>query len=190
MLNSVPRSSCWQHSRCSPASCTRRWSRWVPACSFRRQAEGSLIRDGAAIAAPRSSGSRSVAPAISGAARRPPAPAYNAAAFLRIQPRPQQPGAGPGGGRSRRRTPCRRSDEHGTDARGPRHRLGQRPRSRSHAGGGGVPGRARRARPAGCPEAQVQQLVAAHTEGRTFGILGEPRVNVVLLNLALDQAQR
>ncbi|MBK7857813.1 MAG: K(+)-transporting ATPase subunit C [Archangiaceae bacterium] len=37
-------------------------------------------------------------------------------------------------------------------------------------------------------EDQVRQQVAAHTAGRTLGIFGEPRVNVLELNLALDRA--
>ncbi|KQP47572.1 potassium-transporting ATPase subunit KdpC [Pseudorhodoferax sp. Leaf274] len=46
------------------------------------------------------------------------------------------------------------------------------------------------ARLRGLPPAQVQQLVARHTDARLWGLLGEPRVNVLALNLALDGAAR
>ena len=41
-------------------------------------------------------------------------------------------------------------------------------------------------RHATCDRARVRELIAEHTTGRTFGLLGEPRVNVLTLNLALD----
>jgi K+-transporting ATPase ATPase C chain len=36
-------------------------------------------------------------------------------------------------------------------------------------------------------EDRIRQLVAEHTQGRLLGLLGEPRVNILQLNLALDQ---
>jgi K+-transporting ATPase ATPase C chain len=43
------------------------------------------------------------------------------------------------------------------------------------------------ARERGMSEDELRQIVSTHTEGRQFGFLGEPRVNVLELNLALDE---
>jgi K+-transporting ATPase ATPase C chain len=45
------------------------------------------------------------------------------------------------------------------------------------------------ARYRGLSETQVSELVRQYTEGRQFGILGEPRVNVLKLNVALDSLE-
>jgi K+-transporting ATPase ATPase C chain len=42
----------------------------------------------------------------------------------------------------------------------------------------------------GLSGAQVNQLIQQHTTGRTLGLLGEPRVNVLELNLALDNLSK
>jgi K+-transporting ATPase ATPase C chain len=46
------------------------------------------------------------------------------------------------------------------------------------------------ARARNLPPSELEALVARYTEGRTLGLFGEPRVNVLRLNLALDGAQR
>ena len=46
------------------------------------------------------------------------------------------------------------------------------------------------ARARGLSEGEVKKLVKLHAQGRFLGMIGEPRVNVLMLNLALDGASR
>jgi K+-transporting ATPase ATPase C chain len=45
------------------------------------------------------------------------------------------------------------------------------------------------ARERGMSEPELRAIVARHTEGRQFGFLGEPRVNILELNMELDATQ-
>lgn len=154
---------------------------------FPRQAEGSLIRDGGAIR-----GSALIGQPFSGAGyfwSRPSAttPAYNAAASSGSNLGPTNPALAQAV--ADRIAALRAADPSNTalvpvdlvTASG----SGLDPHITPAAAAYQV---ARVARARGLSQAQVERLVASHTEGRTFGVLGEPRVNVLRLNLALEQA--
>ena len=165
---------------------------------FPSQAQGSLIeRDGKVVGSELigqafTSDTLFPRPAVGDARarsqrRRPrPSPApYNAANSGGLEPRPDQQGADrPRQGRRRqaqagepRRRRCRRSGDHVGSGLDP----DISPEAALFPGAARGQG-ARLARRSTCA-----QLVDEHIEGRLLGILGEPRVNVLALNLALDR---
>ena len=152
---------------------------------FPRQAEGSLIRNGATVR-----GSALIGQPFSGPGyfwSRPSAtgPAYNAAASSGSNLGPSNPALAQA---VADRVAALRAADPGNTAPVPVDLVtasgsGLDPHITPAAAAYQV---ARVTRARSLPEVQVLQLVAANTEGRTFGVLGEPRVNVLKLNLALD----
>ena len=152
---------------------------------FPRQAEGSLIRDGATIRGSALIGQPFTSPGYFWGRPSATSPAYNAAASSGSNRGPINPALAQA---VTDRVAAFRAADPGNTAAVPVDLV--------TASGSGLDPHitpagaayqvARVARARGLPEAQVQLLVAAYTEGRTYGVLGEPRVNVLRLNLALD----
>ena len=94
-----------------------------------------------------------------------------------------------GRGPARRRAEGRQPGGEASDPGRPGHGERQRPRPAHLARRRLVAGAARRAA-RNWPEDNVRRLVHDHIEGRQLGVLGEPRVNVLRLNRALDAASR
>jgi K+-transporting ATPase ATPase C chain len=156
----------------------------VARTAFRHQADGSLIeRDGKVV------GSNLIGQPFSGEKyfwSRPSAAAYNGAASTGSNLGPTNPAQLD----AVKQRVADMQKAHGDDAPVPVDLVtasasGLDPHISPAAAEYQV-GRVAKAR--GMTDEFVRALIARHTEGRTFGLLGEPRVNVLELNLALDEA--
>ena len=154
---------------------------------FPAQAGGSLIvRDGKPV------GSRSDRPEL----QRPevflePAvghltPAVQRRRLHRLELGPAQPSADRCRQVANRCAAGSGSGQHGARPGRPRDRLGQRPRSGASVSRPRTTRQPRVARARGLKPEGGARVDCAHAQGRLLGVLGEPRVNVLELNLALD----
>ena len=108
----------------------------------------------------------------------------------RIQPGSAQSGAGRRGQGSHQGAARRGSRQQGRRAGRSRHGVRQRARPGHQRRGRRLPDPSRRQGARAWPRTKFAHWSTQDTRGRTFGILGEPRVNVLALNLALDRSGR
>ena len=108
----------------------------------------------------------------------------------RLEPRPDVEGSRRPGRRRRSRRPAPRTPARRARPGRRRHRLGLRPRPARLARLRALAGAARREGDAGSPRPTSRRMVARRTEGRFLGLFGEPRVNVLLLNLDVSHEAR
>ena len=183
----APRSSPSSRSPCSPASLYPLVVTGVAQLAFPSRADGSLVeRDGTVV------GSRLIGQAFAGAALLPAAPVGGRRRIRRdvelgVEPRADERGVPRGGREARGGVPARERSRAGADV----------PADAVTASGSGLDPHispanariqaARVARRAGSALGAVLELVERHTDGRSLGFLGEPGVNVLELNLALDR---
>jgi K+-transporting ATPase ATPase C chain len=157
----------------------------IAALAFAPQAGGSLIRDGERIVGSSLIGQPFSDPGYFWGRPSATAPAYNAAASSGSNYGPLHPDHATAVGE---RIAALRAADPGNAQPVPVDLVtasgsGLDPHISPAAASYQIP---RVARARGIEPARVTELVRARTEGRTFGVLGEPRVNVLQLNLALD----
>ena len=155
--------------------------------AFPRQAEGSLVHTGRQahrLDADRPEFFRSEV--LLGAAVRNGAAALQRPRLVGLELRSAESGAARRGQGERQGPARRRPGQPRADSGRTRDLVGERAGSGDQPGGCALPGRPGRTRAQLADCRRSRRLIAAHQRDRLLGLFGEPRINVLELNLALD----